>query len=81
MIAVGSVPAVRAFWVGYIVETGVYSRFVSLVSQISLTSSKKHSQSPSNPASASQEYINEYVTLKNQNSIPVTYELLKKYGR
>ncbi|KAF4631711.1 hypothetical protein G7Y89_g6426 [Cudoniella acicularis] len=69
VIGAGSVPALRAFWVGYIVETGLYSRLSLLVSQISLIGTNKRSQSASNPPSASHEPTNEYITIKDQRSV------------
>ncbi|KAH8688013.1 hypothetical protein BGZ60DRAFT_363090 [Tricladium varicosporioides] len=64
VISAGCVPALRAFWVGVIVESGLYSTISSLISHVA----RGPSQSSLAPAYDSHEHINKYATLRANRS-------------
>ncbi|GAB1320332.1 hypothetical protein MFIFM68171_10542 [Madurella fahalii] len=76
VIAAGCVPAVKAFWAGFIAESGWYTRLTSLLSTSNRTSNRgpskkstKRSQGSRQKEGSSTENINEYYKLEDQHSM------------
>ncbi|KAK3940398.1 hypothetical protein QBC46DRAFT_261042, partial [Diplogelasinospora grovesii] len=77
VIAAGCVPAVKAFWAGFIAESTWYSKLSSLMSTTAFSSSGRSSSSRTKKttqgsrditAGSSTEHINEYYKLEEERS-------------